>query len=336
MKREGFLIERIAERSNLVLALAKARRGLARGRRQTPDGAEAERMLGRLARGILDGTVELGRYRRFEVFDPKRRLIHAPVYEERVLHHAILNVIGPRIERCLIGQSFACREGLGTSAALREAERWVRRAPFVLCLDVRRYFDSIEHRTLLGSLSRLFKDPNLLALLARIVGSYETAPGRGVPIGALTSQHFGNLYLAPVDRLVKQGLRAAGYVRYMDDLRVFGESRDRLRAAEEALRGQAADLGLEFKPGKIASVGQGVPFLGWRLLPGGRRLSAARKRRVRARIASLDRLHRRGGIGTAALARRAGSLFAHLEHPGTLGLRRSLLVRWPLDGEARA
>jgi hypothetical protein len=134
-----------------------------------------------------------------------------------VLHHALMNVCEPVLERAAIFDSFACRKGKGRLAAIERAQVYAGRHGWFLKMDVRKYFDSVPHRTLEGLLARKFKDPAVLALFGAILASYETTPGRGLPIGNLTSQHFANFYLGRLDRFVKEVLQCLAYVRYSGD-----------------------------------------------------------------------------------------------------------------------
>ncbi len=230
MKRSGVRLVDVADWHNLARAFHLA----ARGKRGRPDvetfRAGLDQELARLRAAILDGTVEVGRSRRFTIRDPKPRVIHAPVFEERVLHHALMAQMGPVLDRMLIADTFACRERKGTLAAIRRAQQHLRRQPWYAQIDIRSYFASIDHAILLGQIERRFKDRGLLALVERIVRSHEDSPGKGLPIGALTSQHFANGYLAEVDRLLLEACRVRGYVRYMDDLIWWDEDRAGVRA----------------------------------------------------------------------------------------------------------
>ena len=152
---------------------------------------------------------------------------------------------------------------------IRAAE-FARHDPFFLKFDVRKYFDSIPHDRLIGRLHRLFKDRPLLELLGRIIRAHGDEEGRGLPIGSLTSQHFANHYLGSLDRLVKEGLRIRGYVRYMDDALIWGSSAGELKTVLDEVEGHLRDrLGLTLKPTPyINRVGHGVAFLGARVYPG--------------------------------------------------------------------
>lgn len=334
MRREGHLFERIFAFDTLLEAFWRARRRAAASDEVRAFEGELFESLARLRRQAWDGSLELGRFRSFEICDPKRRRIHAPVFEERVLHHAVCSIIGPRIERSLIDRTYACRKGLGTHAALGAARALARTNPFVAKLDVRGYFDSIDHDVLLERLERLFKDARLLRLLERIVRSYQVSVGRGIPIGSLCSQTFGNLYLAPFDRVASADPGVGAYVRYMDDALVFGDSKAGVARSARAAMAATHALGLTWKAVHVFAVARGFPFLGWSIAPHGARLTAARKRRARARLRGLGRAWDRGRIEEPEYARRLESSFAHLAGERTRALRRAWIDGLGLDAGA--
>ncbi len=259
MRRASHLFDRIADRENLRVAVYKA----LRGKRSKADArafvANLDESLKSLRDELVRGSIRLGEYHQFTVFDPKQRLITAPSFRERVLHHAIFNVCEPVFERNLIADSYACRRGKGRIAALLRAQEFARRSAVFLKTDIRRYFPSVSHGILGARLERLFKDRRLLDLLRRIIASFESSPGRGLPIGSLTSQHFANFYLGSFDRFVKEGLRCKGYVRYMDDSALWAATSHDLRAhlamAETFLTNE---LDLEFKPRPFLSIRAGA------------------------------------------------------------------------------
>ncbi len=189
----------------------------------------------------LSGTYRHGSYTYFTIYEPKERLVAAAPFRDRVVHHAIVRVIEPIFERRFIEDSFACRRGKGTHAAMRRSAQFARRFPYALKCDVRKYFPSIDHGILLNELARMIADERLLMLIAVDPGhtrrrySPEMAAGGelfdvqfhkvGLPIGNLTSQFFANVYLNPLDHFVKHELRVKGYVRYLDDFVLFGHDR---------------------------------------------------------------------------------------------------------------
>jgi len=323
MKRIGNLFERVVERDNLRLAVGKAMRG----KRDRPEVVEflqsLDRRLEEMAEQIRAGTFPLGRYRQFIRFDPKERIITAPCFAERVLHHAVINVCEPAFERWLIADTFACRLGKGRLAALERGRQFARRFPFFLKLDIRKYFDSVPHDRLLELLARRFKDRPLLDLCARIVRSFRGGMGRGLPIGSLTSQHFANFYLGWFDRFVKERLRIRGYVRYMDDTALWADSKvelsEALRASEMFLRDE---LRLTLKPTPYVNrVEHGMNFLGCRLYRWHMILNRRSRRRYRRRLAWLERCHESGHLTERQLQDRASAMTAFTCTPGLCSWR---------------
>ncbi|TVR46812.1 MAG: RNA-directed DNA polymerase [Planctomycetota bacterium] len=327
MKRIYVSLAAVADRHSLRAAFLQA----ARGKRDRGDcrafAADLDQQIDGLRRGILDGSLALGRATRFVVFDPKQRVIHAPCFAERVLHHALMLHLGPVIERGLIAHTYACRVGRGQFKALDHAQACARRHRYFLKLDIRRYFDSIPHAPLLGQVERRVAGQGVLALVQRILAAYQSGeqPGVGLPIGALTSQHLANLYLNAVDRQATEGLRIGGYCRYMDDIVLWDDSPARLRAALVDLSAVIAQLGLSWKPQPFLNRSAlGLDFLGWRVYPGRRRLNRRSRRRLEQRVAALEAAYHSGSISAVALSRRATAAFSWAAQGDTRALRRRI------------
>lgn len=266
MKRTGNLIHKIADFDNLQLAFYKARKG----KDAKPEVIEYRRNLNnnlyRLQENILSGEVEVGNYHFFTIYDPKERRICAASFSERVLHHALMNVCHPVFEKLQIFDSYATRKNKGTYAALDRVMVFQRRNKWFLKLDIRKYFDSIDHDILFELLRRKFKDRNLLQIFKKIIKSYETTAGKGVPIGNLTSQYFANYYLSFADRFIKSDLKIRYYVRYMDDMVLWSNDKNELLIARDKITGFLAnELGLDVKIFVLNSNLHGLSFLGYRL-----------------------------------------------------------------------
>lgn len=280
MKRPGYLIERIAEMDNLELAYYKARKGKSDKSSVLDFGKNLRENLRALQGQILSGEVEAGGYHYFTIYDPKKRQICAAPFAQRVLHHALMNVCHPFFEKAQISDSFASRIGKGTYAALERAAAINRRCPWFLKLDVRKYFDSIQHGVLRKQFCAMFKDPRLLRIFDTITDSYEVMPDRGVPIGNLTSQYFANHYLAAADHFAKESLRVPGYVRYMDDMVLWHNDKEELlnsgKRFEEYVQKK---LKLEIKPFCLNKNTAGLPFLGYLLYPSTTRLAQKSRKR---------------------------------------------------------
>lgn len=297
MKRVGNLIPRIAEYENLQLAHYKAKKGKETKPEIWAFSKNLDANLKQLQAQIWSGQVEVGNYHYFTIYDPKERRICAAAYPERVLHHAIMNVCAPYFEAIQISDSYATRINKGTFKAVDKAWGFQKRYAYYLKLDVRKYFDNIDHGVMMGLLERMFKDKALLNIFSNILRSYEVLPGKGVPIGNLTSQFFANHYLAVLDHFVKDELQVKPYIRYMDDFAVWADDKIELqgiqRKIEEFIRHR---LLLDLKTNYLNTTAHGLPFLGFRLFPQKKLLSLRSKRRFKQKTAFLGEKLERGAI----------------------------------------
>jgi RNA-directed DNA polymerase len=332
MKRYGHLFEQVVAFDSLLLAARKAQRG-------KRDRASVAHFLFHLEPELLTlqdelcaGTYHMQPCRTFTIYEPKQRQICAAAFRDRVVQHAICHVLHPIFEACLIHDTYACRRGKGTHAAVRRAQQFARRLPYVLKCDVRKYYESVDHAVLKKLLRRKLKDQALLALLDRIIDHPIPGgtPGKGLPIGNLTSQYFANLYLGELDHLVKERLRLKGYVRYMDDVLVFAEEKPRLHVTLATLRAFLHDvlrLRLKEEAVRVAPVTQGVPFLGFRIFPGTVRLDGSKWARFRRRVRRREKAYRRGLVDETTLGRSVASMIGHVQHANLLAARRQFFHR---------
>jgi len=267
MKRAGALFDKIIEPENLRLAFWKASKGK---RHRDDQRAFAENLdceLGRMRKELIDGSFSVGNYVRFKVYDPKEREISAASFSERVFHHALMNVCEPFFEKWLVFDTYACRKGKGQFRAIRRAQSFSKHYDFVLKADIKKFFDSVSHNVLKKILRHKFKDIQLLYWFDKIIDTYHTTIGYGLPIGNLTSQFFANIYLDPLDRYIKETLGMKGYVRYMDDFLVWHNSLQGLKEVKEAIRLFVEhELDLRLKDNTcLVRVSSGVSFLGMKI-----------------------------------------------------------------------
>lgn len=280
----------------------------------------------RLADELQAGTWRPGPYRTFTVSEPKVRNIAAAPFPDRVVHHALCNVLEPLFEAASIEHSYACRPGKGMHAAAAQARALLCRHGFYLKADVRRFFESIPHEPLMRLVGGLVDEPRTLALVRTILANQPpgATAGRGLPIGNLTSQHLANLCLGPLDRAMTGAVGEERYLRYMDDFVAFGPSKDELFGALGlARRVLAADLGLELKEAAsfVAPAHVGLPFLGLRIFRGTVRLGHA----ARSRFLRGWRTRSRTLTGDAFLAS-AGAAVSHVRHASTYALRQQVIA----------
>ena len=329
MKRLNFLFDGITDRGNIRLAFLKTLRGNRSSLSAINYCQDIDRNLESLRKNLLSPDFRWGGYRSFLITDPKLRTVSTAPFEQRVMHHAIMNVIEPVMERSLIYHSYACRRGKGTHAAVRYAFARCRANPYFLKLDVRRYFDSVDHGVLKSMTRKLIKDARVIGLLDGIIDGYEKSPGRGVPIGNLTSQFFANLYLSGMDHCVLEKLRPRAYCRYMDDFVAWSSSKKQLRDMFARITDYVGDsLKLELKPPVFGDTDSGLPFLGFLVKEKGVYLMRKSKRRVSDRMAEISVSLDRGETTQEKAAERIRSVFAVIDMARTYRFRKKLCEKW--------
>ncbi len=352
MKTYRQLYPQLCAFENLYCAYHAARKGK-RGKEGVAGfEREQERELLQLQTELLAETYAPGPYHSFYIQEPKRRLISAAPFRDRVVHHALVNVIEPIWERRFIFDSYANRVGKGTHRALDRCQQFARRYPYALQCDLKQFFPSIDHALLRGILARHIVDEAALRLCDKIIASgvgvlsevYEMVwfPGddllatfrpRGLPIGNLTSQFWANVYLNPFDHFVKRELACPAYVRYVDDFILFGDDQAQLREWRAAIIARLAGLRLSLhsRRAQVFPAATGIPFLGFRVYPAHRRL---KRRKGVAFQRRFKRLVWQVAVGEIDRARVHASVQGWVNHAGygdTYGLRRATLGRWPLS-----
>ena len=335
MKRLGIGIEEIVDLGNLAQAFRRAAKGSPRAREVEIWRGRLDDELAAMRRDILRERLAIGQFQRFRIRDPKPRMIHAPCFRERVLHHAVIAKVGPVLDRALIDDTYACRVGKGAHAAVSRVQQHLRKYRAYVQIDIRGYFASIQHDRLKALLRRRIKGDRVLRLLDAIVDCYADPVGRGLPIGALTSQHFANFYLNGADRFLLEELQAFGMVRYMDDIAWWCDSEATARSGLERIREYLrSNLALEIKPTlRIARSDQGIRFCGFRVFPGTIQLSRRRMRRYAAARRRWESAYGLGLIDECTLQQGYASACAITAHADAIGFRRQQLQRVPVRFE---
>lgn len=322
-KRYRNLIGRIVAPANL----AEAYRLTSAGKRQTPGFLEFKEFaplnLGQLARDMAAGSYVAGAPHEFHVFDPKKRLISALPFRDRVAQQALCLVIAPIFDRALLPRTFACRPGKGVHAGVIDLQSELRRLAatgepvYFLKTDFRAYFASIRRDVLWGLIEAKVSCRATLALIEAMV----PRQGVGLPIGSLTSQIFANLYAGgTLDRHLQQTLREPLWYRYMDDIVVLGRDPARLRQVKESIEAFARDrLGLAFSKWQIANASRGINFLGYRIWATHKLLRKDSVTRARRKIAAY-----RAGGDEARLQKFLAAWLGHAQWADSANLIRSL------------
>ncbi len=262
---------------SLFAAWAKFRRG----KRSRLDVLTYERYLEEnifeLQHQLTKGLYKHGSYRPFTICDPKQRQIHKATVQDRLVHQAVVSTIEPAFERRFIFDSYSCRKTKGTHAAvarlrtfLRQASQSNSRTVYALKCDVKQFFASVDHQILMDLLKQKIDDPKTVGLLQEIINSLSTSPGKGIPLGNLTSQLFANIYLHEFDWFVKNQLREKYYLRYCDDFIILSTDRQHLLNLVPIITEFVQTrLALTIHPNKvkIRSWRQGIDFLGYVVKP---------------------------------------------------------------------
>lgn len=243
---------------------------------------------------LADGTYKHGAYHEFRINDPKPRVIHKASVRDRLLHHAIHRKLYSYFSKWFISDSFSCQIGKGMHKALDrfrskawKASRNHSQTCFVLKCDIRKFFASLDHYVLASLLEEAIEDQKLLSLLYGIIESFHVKPGKGIPLGNLTSQLFANIYMHSFDVFVKQKLRIKHYIRYADDFVFLSEKRTELENLLPVIQESLSDyLTLELHPDKISlkTVASGMDFLGWVHFPHHRALRTKTRKRMMKRV----------------------------------------------------
>ncbi len=326
MKREGNLIEKIADTENLLLAFYKAAKSKRAKQEVIAYTAHIDSQIAVLQKQIQSGNITCGLYHYFKIHDPKERTICAASFGERVLHHALMNICHPFFEKHLIDTTYATRVGKGTYAALDRAKAGMKNYKWVAKLDVRKYFDTIAHDVLKQKMAALFKDKKLLSVFHRIIDSYFTEESRGIPIGNLTSQYFANYYLSAADHHAKEILKIPLYIRYMDDILIFEKDKLYLQKKVAAFMSYVeTKLFLQFKPVIFSNTLNGVVFLGYKLYPHFILLNAAGKKRFKRKYEIYNRLIYEEKWEQTIYQRHILPLISFTQHADTFRLRKKCI-----------
>ena len=350
------MVNQLCSWDNLLLAYRRA----AKGKRGHVNVASFEHHLEdnltALRTELLGKIYRPGSYTSFWIHEPKRRLISAAPFRDRVVHHALCNLIEPVFEPTFVADSYANRKGKGTHRALQRTHEFARTFRYVLQVDVRQFFPSLDHETLRAKIAGRVDDPDVLRLVDLILASgdgvldeaYEMAffPGddllavlrpRGLPIGNLTSQFWANVYLNAFDHFVKRGLRCRGYVRYVDDLLFFDDEKERLWRWLDAVERRLALLRLTVHHGAHPRpVTEGVPFLGFTVYPNRRRPKRRKGIHFQRRIAGLVREHDDGRCSVSDVSACVAGWVNHVRFGNTVGLRKAVLRRVVIHPRAMA
>lgn len=336
MKTQKNLFEKVCSFQNLHLAYLKARKCKRYRGEILGFGYNLEENLLKLQTELLTQTYQHGGYREFTACDAKKRYIRAAPFKDRVVHHALCNIIEPIFDKGFVFDSFACRKGKGTHRAIKRLEEFLKKDEKIYCLecDISKYFESIDHQILFGLLEKKIADQKVLWFIKIIIESSNKESSKGIPIGNLTSQLFANIYLNELDQFIKHNLGERYYLRYMDDFLILDFDKKKLhdvkRQIQEFLRDR---LKLELHPKKanVFPVEKGVDFLGYRIFGTYKLLRKSTVKRFVKRMRAYQRWLGRGLMSEESFNNSLQSWIAYAEFGNSWRLRKDLSKKLLVD-----
>ncbi len=285
MKTYNKLYKKLCTKENLMSAFKKARKGKSKKNYVINFESNLDKNISILKEQLENKTYYPSKLKKFIIRDPKTRTIHSSIFRDRIVHHAIINIIQPIYEKRFIYDSFASRKDKGTHIAVKRFEYFINKVSsngmkiknpytnnsirgYVLKADVKHYFNTIDHKILINILRKKIKDEDLIGLIRIVLYNFESKiKGKGLPLGNYTSQFFANVYLNNLDYFVKHRLRAKYYIRYVDDFVILHKDKRVLLNFKDKIEKYLKNLRLELHKDKseIYALRNGITFLGYRV-----------------------------------------------------------------------
>lgn len=321
MKRHGNLWPLICDRQNIEDAADKALKGkqLTKDRKRFIENRQA--LLDDLEKSLINETYQFGSLYDFTLFEPKKRVIHCPrFYPDRILHHAVMNVTLPIFMSKFTADTYGSIKGRGVKLAGEKLSKALRNNPesYFLQVDMKSFYQSIDHDVAKGLLRRIIKCQKTLKLFDAIVDVHSP----GMPIGSYTSQYVGNLILSPVDHWAKEVVKIKHYYRYMDDIVMLVPDKATAHHVLSLLKEQLNSLKLVLKNNvRIAPVSIGIDFIGYRFYPTHTRL----RKRIKLRMQRTVRNLIKRNVSDEYFKRKTASHFGWCVHANCRNLLRTTL-----------
>lgn len=324
MKRYGKLWEKLITKENFELAYRKSKKNKGKFKAVVRFEKNWEKNLEKVRQSVINREFHTGEYKEKVKYEPKKRLIYVlPYCPDRIVQHALMNVLMPIFEKQFIKDSYACIKGRGQHKGSIRCMDFVRRNKYCLKCDIKKFYPSINQAILMKMIERKIKDKNVLWLISDIVFSFKG--GKNAPIGNLTSQWFGNFYMTPLDRYVKEVLKCKDYERYSDDFCLFSNDKKYLQDCKEKIRVFIKEqLDLEFSKCDVFHTKQGVDYLGYRHFDNYKLVRKRTAKRTSKRMRTLPEMLKSGKITVEHYEGSVASANGVLKHANTYNLRKKI------------
>jgi len=326
MDKQLSLWEQVIDPENIWRAYLAAKKGKSRRPDVAKFSLRLEMELFDLRQSLMDGSYRPAGYRQFTVYERKPRLISSAPFRDRVLHHALMQVVEPIFEGYFSPNSWASRKNKGTHQAVQQYQNWSKRYAYALKMDIAGYFHNIGHARLLEKIAFVIDDVHVMHLFSLIVESAGNNSDKGLPIGNLTSQVMANVYLNRLDRFITDFLGFHAYLRYVDDMVILSDNKTELWNALSAIEHQLSLEGLYLNPRKVylTPTRCGLDFLGYRVYPRFKQLRHDNAYRFQRKLKKRIRAYQTGQISWQDLDASVQSWLGHAKQADTWGLRKSI------------
>ena len=264
MKRYKNLWDDFISMDNLKLAAKKAVKSKKNKKAVKYFLRHQEKLLKKLQVDLISRKFTTSQYKIRTIYEPKQRDIYIlPLYPDHIVHHALINILGQIWQSTFVHDSFACIPGKGLHKASQRVMHFMRKYQYVLQCDIRKFYPSINHEIMFRIIKKKIADERLLGVLKDII--FSCGGDKNLPIGNLTSQWMGNVYLNEMDHFIKENLHCRAYIRYCDDFLIFSNDKNFLHEIESSIKIFVLDkLNLLFSKSSVYPVARGVQFLGYR------------------------------------------------------------------------
>jgi len=342
MKSYKNIYSQIYDFKNLVLAYKKARKGKTKKYYVIEFEKHLIKNLLELQKELKNHSYSPKPLKKFIIRDPKTRKISKSIFRDRIVHHAIVNILEPIFEKVFIYDSYASRKKKGQHRALKRFDYFKRKVSkngkrlnridnnYVLgsCFkaDIKHYFGNVNHTILINLLKKKIKDNNTIWLINKILKNFNNKE-KGMPLGNLTSQFFANVYLNELDYFIKHKLKAKYYIRYVDDFVILYESKKQLEIWKEQINKFLRNrLEIELHPekSKIISLHKGISFLGFRIFYYYKLLKKSNINQIKINLNEWKKLYEKGLINSEKLIIKFEGWSAHAKHGNTFNLRNKM------------
>ena len=343
MRKYYNLYKELCSYDNLVSAFVKARKGKSKKDYVVNFESDLIKNLKILQEDLINKKYTPSPLKKFIVRDPKTRTIHSSIFRDRIVHHAIINILNPIYEKIFIYDSFASRKNKGTHNAVNRFESFVRKVSlngrlvrnnfnnnsikgYTLKADFKHYFDTVNHSVLINILKKKIDDEDLIWLIKKVLGNFETSNGIGMPLGNYTSQFFANVYLNELDYYIKHILKARFYIRYVDDFVILHKDKRVLGYYLKHINNFLPCLKIKLHPDKteIHALRNGITFMGYRVFY---HYKLLRKRNIKYFVRKLEKnisLHNNQQISEDQLESRINGWLGYAKFGNTFNFRKKL------------